>query len=96
MRNLSCQPERNKRFFFLVSTSSDGDFIDGSRYEILPMIFDTFRNEIVDYLPCRCDSLIFFLFSFVIFPRNALLIFFFVEMKYLRDLRLLISFRGNE
>lgn len=60
-----------QEIFFLVSTSSDGDFIDGSRYEILPMIFDTFRNEIVDYLPCRCDSLIFFLFSFVIFPRIA-------------------------
>lgn len=59
------------------------------------MIFDTFRNEIVDYLPCRYDSLIFFLFSFVIFPRIANF-FFFVEMKYLRDLRLLISFRGNE
>lgn len=58
------------------------------------MIFDTFRNEIVDYLPCRCDSLIFSFFRLLFFLE--LLIFFFVEMKYLRDLRLLISFRGNE
>lgn len=57
------------------------------------MIFDTFRNEIVDYLPCRCDSLIFSFFYLLFFLE---LLISFVEMKYLRDLRLLISFRGNE
>lgn len=70
MRNLSCQPERNKRFFFSFPPRvTEISLMD--RDTILPMIFDTFRNEIVDYLPCRYDSLIFFLFSFVIFPRIA-------------------------
>lgn len=79
MRNLSCQPERNKRFFFFFS--SDGDFIDGYRdTRFSPMIFDTFRNEIVDYLR-PVDVILWFFF--VISPSNCLV---FSSMKLISEI----------